>query len=85
MNQNMWLTPHFRATPKNIFERSPLGSASMLPSHFGTLALMLNNKNLPDLNILISCCLWVIIIHEGSENWKASSKVKEVHNRRKLS
>ena len=48
----------------------------MSPMYFGCLALILNNRSFQDVNILISCYLRVIIINEGSESWKGSSKVK---------
>ena len=54
----------------------------MSPMYFGGLALMLNNRSFQDLNILISCYLWVILVNEGSESWKESSKVKQASQER---
>lgn len=89
MNQNMWVTLHFRTTLTNVFEKSLLFpfpffiiiiiSISMLPTYFGSLALVLNNKSFQGLNILISCYLCVIIIKEGNEHWKQVLKVS-FHN-----
>lgn len=75
MNQNMWVTLHFRTTHTSIFEVTT-NFHFQLPVYFSSLTFGLNNKSFWGLNTRISCYFWVIIINERNESWKQAVKVR---------